>query len=121
MEEAKIAFNELKKIIKELREAVEEPWTEEESLEVFLDKIKAFVNKLEILLDVVVNKIYEARYHRVEGKPPLLSDEELLHIRAGIPGTRNVVEFAIQVSAKTAQAHRDADVRFYEQHGRNVR
>ena len=95
-----IAFNELKRIIKELREGIEQLWREEESLE--------------ILLDVVVNKIYEARYHKVEGKPPLLSDDQIKAIaRPHIMPTWQI--------QRILQAQRDADMRFYEQHGKNVR
>ena len=57
---------------------------------------------------------YEARYHKVEGKPPLLSDEEIKAIaRPHIMPTWQI--------QRILQAQRDADVRFYEQHGRNVR
>lgn len=69
----------------------------------------------EALAQLTLRDLEQLGYHKLPKlKPPLLSKEKQGKVRAGIPGTANVIDFAREVSKRTAQAQRRADIKFYE-------
>lgn len=65
--------------------------------------------------DALAQKLYELGYRKISGKPPMLSDEEMLKAMQSAYEFTSIVQTDIDKGVKAIiQAQCDADMRYYE-------